>query len=188
MSKRFKSIIIISTALVILFGCEREKDKILNCMDDNEICNAQEYSIYSTVLNSLNSDTNSEFVLYDSTVFYDLSNCKDFIKSHLPDLFDATINNYQSISRHKVKILSIPDLELTCHLMNHDNISQWRAMYPNASALLQVSRVGFNSDKSQALVYFSEYSAPLDASGGLIFLQKEKNGWFIVKSLMIWIS
>ena len=144
--------------------------------------------VYSTILNSFQDIPNPVFVLSDSTVFYDFADDIDYIKGHFPDLNDDTIENYLTINQHKIELLDIPDLEVTCYLIDQENANQWKELYPNADALIHFSQVGFNTNKDQGLVYFSDYSAPLCASGNLIFLKKENDGWTIKKSLMLWIS
>jgi len=180
--------ILLTISLIILFNCERNKDNITGYIENRETGNTQEYFIYSTILNSFQDIPNPVFVLSDSTVFYDFSDDIDYIKGHFPDLQDDTINNYLTINQQNIELLNIPDLEITCSIIDNENKSRWKELYPNADALIHLSQVGFNTNKDQGLVYFSDYSAPLSASGNLILLNKENSGWIIVKSLMLWIS
>jgi len=171
-----------------VFNCERNKDTIIGYTENRKTGNNQEYFVYSIILNSFQNIPNPIFVLSDSTVFYDLSDGIDYIKEHFPDLQDDTIDNYLIINQQNIELLNIPDLEITCSIIDNENKSQWKELYQNADALIHFSQVGFNTNKDQALVYFSDYSAPLSASGNLIILNKENSIWVIVKSLMLWIS
>ena len=56
--------------------------------------------------------------------------------------------------------------------------SSWKQFYeeyPGAQGILTISRVGFNSDKSEAVVYIHNVASLMNASGKLFFLTK-KNG------------
>jgi len=188
LKRLFLLIILLVTNLIILFNCERNKDNITGYIENRETGSTQEYFVYSTILNSFQDIPNPVFVLSDSTVYYDLSDNIDYIKEHFPDLQDETIDTYLTINQQNIELMNIPDLEVTCYLIDYENAYQWNELYKNADALIHFSQIGFNANKDQALVYFSDYSAPLSASGNLLFLNKKNIGWIIVKSLMLWIS
>lgn len=60
--------------------------------------------------------------------------------------------------------------------------------YPDSQGITTLSRVGFNIDKTKALVYFGTQSDGLAGTGYYVILQKEINRWKIVKKQMLWIS
>jgi hypothetical protein len=56
----------------------------------------------------------------------------------------------------------------------------WEAFhkkYPKASGIMTVSRVGFNADKTQALVYTGWSCGGLCGGGGYTLLTKKSGGW-----------
>ena len=53
---------------------------------------------------------------------------------------------------------------------------------------VKVSRVGFNADKNEALVYTESYCGALCASGYLFLLRKRGDQWEIVAQRNLWLS
>lgn len=183
MSKYLKLIFIPTVCL--FFYCLTIDSPLLST-DDHGKC--LDYKIYSMVLNSMSgNEPSTMIVLSDSTVHYDISEMYDHIKNKIDSIDDETLTDYQNINQKPVKLLNIPDLIIQCMLIPKNNEGNWKKIYPDASALFHLSRVGYNSKKTQALVYISAYSAPLVASGYLYYLVKEEN-WIIKKSIMVWIS
>lgn len=60
--------------------------------------------------------------------------------------------------------------------------------YPDSPGYIGLSRVGFNTDHTYAIVYFSLLVASLIGHGYLILLSKEKGKWSVKKRAMLWIS
>jgi len=60
--------------------------------------------------------------------------------------------------------------------------------YPNANGFTTLSRVGFNEDLSQALVYMGTMSGPLAGVGYYYLLEKKDGIWQITNQVMAWIS
>ena len=152
-----------------------------------EFGTGNEYEIYSIVLNSFKRDYPPIFVLSDSTIFWDISNSIHYFKDNMPSLLDDTIDDYQNINKESIQLKNIPDLEVECFLIPKNEAVNWKIKHPDAVALIHFSRVGFNAEKNQALVYFTDYFAPLAGSGNLILLEKNME-WVIVKTVMVWIS
>lgn len=65
---------------------------------------------------------------------------------------------------------------------------QFHNKYPEAKSLLQVSLVGFRSNKSEALVYVAGGSECLAGSGYLFLLQKGMGGWNVVQEFNLWVA
>ncbi|MFZ1702356.1 MAG: hypothetical protein WBO10_06160 [Pyrinomonadaceae bacterium] len=60
--------------------------------------------------------------------------------------------------------------------------------YPKSQGITTISRVGFNKERTKALVYMGTQSDWLAGAGYLIILQKDANEWKIVDKRMTWIS
>jgi hypothetical protein len=64
----------------------------------------------------------------------------------------------------------------------------FRARYPDAGGYQSLSRVGFNADLTQALVYRGAMADYL-AGGGNYYLMNKVNGvWTVDQTVMVWIS
>lgn len=66
--------------------------------------------------------------------------------------------------------------------------SEFYSLYPGSTGTVDFSRVGFNKDKTQALVYFGNQSYYTAGAGYYIMLSKEEEEWKIVDRVMVWIS
>ncbi|GEM_PF-5504985 len=61
-------------------------------------------------------------------------------------------------------------------------------MYPKANCFLVFSKIGFDGGFRNAILYFGIYRQSLDAWGGLVYLKRENDKWFIKKIKGLWIS
>ena len=188
LKRLFLLTLLLIVSLTMLFNCERDKDDITGIIETKETGNTLDYFVYTAALNLHKDSANPVFVLGDSTLFYDISDEIDYIKEHFPDLQNSTIQDYLAKNQNKIELMDIPDLEVTCYLIDEENANQWKELHPNAYALIHFSQVGFNILRDQGLVYFTDFSAPLSAAGQLIMLKKDSSGWKIAKSLMLWIA
>jgi hypothetical protein len=71
------------------------------------------------------------------------------------------------------------------------NTSGWSVFYtryPNSPGMSTVSRVGFNSDLTQAFVYAGTWSNWLAGAGYYYLLEKVDWTWVIIQQVMAWIS
>ena len=69
--------------------------------------------------------------------------------------------------------------------------SSWKQFYeeyPGAQGILTISRVGFNPDKNEAVVYIQNVASLIVASGKLFFLTKKNGSWEFQTEKMIWFS
>jgi hypothetical protein len=67
----------------------------------------------------------------------------------------------------------------------------WEAFYgryPDAPGIITLSRVGFNAEMDQALVYIGNQSHWLAGAGYYVLLEKVDGAWVITQQVMAWIS
>lgn len=90
--------------------------------------------------------------------------------------------------------LGLPYVLLTPEEMNQIfdvNTSGWDVFYtryPNSPGISTVSRVGFNTQFTQALVYIGTMSHWLAGAGYYVLLEKSSGTWEILQQSMAWIS
>ena len=60
--------------------------------------------------------------------------------------------------------------------------------YQNRYFVLEISRIGFNSEMNQALVYAGMHEAPLCGTGFCYFLVKQDGIWKVEDCKLAWIS
>ena len=69
-----------------------------------------------------------------------------------------------------------------------DGWKRFYATYPESQGILDVSRVGFNGDRTQALVYAGNQSHWLAGAGFYVLLEKKDGKWEIAAKDGCWIS
>jgi len=70
----------------------------------------------------------------------------------------------------------------------HDGWKRFYAAYPRSQGIVDVSAVGFNGDRTQALLYVGNQSHWLAGAGFYMLLEKKGDKWEIVAKNMCWIS
>lgn len=167
--------------LSVIFNCIKN-DSPLSPLE--KIGSGDEYEIYSVILNNFHT---LKIVLLDHTVHEDISEISDYLLDEIDSLSEGTIIDYQNMNSTSIKLLKIPNLTVQCFFISKEKENDWKDIHPDADVLIKLSRVGFNVQKDQALVYMSDYYGPLVAGGFLLYFEKE-NEWRRKKEIMIWIS
>ncbi|MCD6235101.1 MAG: hypothetical protein J7K63_08715 [Candidatus Marinimicrobia bacterium] len=162
---------------LFLTTCDDDSNSLNSGMDYGE---RMDYEIYRIVVSHTFPDSNAAFVLRDSTV----------MSSHLPEeildeyftgLEEETVVNYYERGSERIPLKHIPGFP-NCILSRDFEGEQFQ--YPDVT----LSAIGYNDEKTQALVETGILSAPLVGAGYLYFLEYEEGTWVIKKQLMIWIS
>jgi hypothetical protein len=60
--------------------------------------------------------------------------------------------------------------------------------YPDSQGIMTISRVGFNREQDQALVYVGNQSDGKAGAGYCVLLTKENGVWTVQGKVMIWVS
>ena len=118
----------------------------------------------------------------------------------LPGISDDTISNYVQNSTGSPRLLRDGvRLGISCRLINRADVEAL-ARSPKGlfyalmkrqrgfAGLIEFSRVGFNHDHTEALVYVAYYAGSLDGSGDYCLLRKVGGKWVFISSSMVWIS
>lgn len=69
-----------------------------------------------------------------------------------------------------------------------DGWDEFYRRYPDSPGITTFSKVGFNPDRTEALVYMGAQFHYLAGSGNLIRLEKQDGVWKIMDEIMLWIS
>jgi hypothetical protein len=99
------------------------------------------------------------------------------------------LENKFSVPSKNVFLISAEEIQYIFH--NDDINVGWEEFYrryPNSSGTISFSRIGYNTNKTQAMVGLGNMYASLGGEGSLIFLKLEYNRWVIVKIIPTWIS
>jgi hypothetical protein len=69
-----------------------------------------------------------------------------------------------------------------------DSTFQEKVMHHNLIGLVEFSRVRFNSGYTKACFYFAKHQGSKSGGGSIIFAEKKKEKWTILKRQAIWVS
>ena len=61
-------------------------------------------------------------------------------------------------------------------------------LYPNRFGIVNFSRIGFNKDKTQAIVDIGFLQSGLSGFGMLILFEKKNDKWIVTKKINTWIA
>ena len=108
-----------------------------------------------------------------------LNSTLEYVQQNIPALNNETSNDFKLKNQSKTHIKNPLNINMKCVLL-----SEAQTFFP----LLEVSRVGFNSDTTQALVYVGRTDVPLAGGGYYHVLRRRYNKWKIIGIVMTWIS
>ena len=166
---------------------------------------ADEYAVYAALFAEKGDDKEgSQIVLQDVTVVNDRFAGRMDQRSleklfGLPSTQDA-INDFVTKNRKSTILTDQFKLKATIVLITnsdvkrlfHDSIDGgwdlFHAKYPNATSINTLSRVGFNKDRTEALVYWTYSCGGLCGAGQYVLFRKHDDHWKIDKESMTWIS
>src|SRR6266404_8445193 len=66
--------------------------------------------------------------------------------------------------------------------------TRFSAKYPNSSGLIFLSKVGFNTDHTQAMLYAGRQCGGLCGSGSYLLLHKRNGKWVVEQDMGLWVS
>ena len=193
--------------LLLLTNCFNKKDDLLPEVKPIAInsIDVTEYQLYSLILKE-NFKSSKELVIKQKTVAstssfpvkgyqetiqkahadLDVSIFTDFIEKN-----DSSYNLGDKITVPSKTITLISNEDVQQFFTSKDVNKGWTDFYkkyPDSGGMIDFTRVGFNEDKSQAIVAVGHYYASLGADGSLIYLTKKNNTWRIVQTISTWAS
>ena len=124
------------------------------------------------------------------------------LKHRIPELSDETIKDFNSKNEKAYSLerkFTLPGkytlIKKGEALGNYSGVNDllkkyeiFREKYPKSDGFISFSRVGFSSDKKQALAYFEHFCGVVCASGEFFFFVKEKDKWIKKAQVLLWIS
>ncbi len=122
----------------------------------------------------------AEYPDLDTTVFYDPILASDSV---------YYLENRFNVASKKVSLVSADEIQ---YIFSNSDINKgWEEFYrryPDSPGTISFSRIGYNTNKTQAVVSMGNMYASLGGEGRMIFLTLIYNRWQIAKSVPTWIS
>jgi hypothetical protein len=166
---------------------------------------SDEYAVYSALIQSMYVKQPVQTVVVDKqTQFYkiDWERPEDYRKSILAELSsisEETIEDFEKKNETEGELARHLNLTVDYVLLGkqssartpEEHAKQWKEFdekYPNSPGIISLSRVGFNSDKDQALVYVANRCGGLCGKGYYVLLMKSGERWKVQKEMLLWVS
>ncbi len=200
MKRAFLFCLVVSVALFI--DCNRVKDPLgpaglkSDAFIAISVLSPEENYMYRLVLNNIKPGEHQTVLVADSTVYEDFADRVDNIYAEIPGLSPQTVQNYFLRNRDKGHIDMLPVADNNFILVTRDpvngiyidaNNNIYELRDPEIYGIISLSYIGFNLDKTQAVVSVVDYGAPLDAVSYLVFFVKESD-WVIQNKVLLWFS
>ena len=165
----------------------------------------EEYAVYTAlfgekiklvVIESPESKDNVEWI---DRIFKESLSHSDLFNS----LSSATIDNLISRNRHIRPLKNLFKTNVKCVILSRAELNeifdnnpttlreQWQQFYekyPDSGGFYSFSRVGFNNEKTQALLFVGHFCGALCASGKWILLTKMEGKWVETTRHLVWVS
>jgi hypothetical protein len=173
---------------------------------DNEVT-TEEYAVYSAVIQGMFiKEKVKTIVISKQTTFYDYKSIwqkpEDYIRVMLEQLRPITLDTVEDLERKNKEQSELGfRLNLTARYVLLDRqaptntpeayAERWRSFYDkylDSPGIISLSRVGFNANRDQGIVYVANTCGGLCGKGYYMLLTKSSKGWKIERDLMLWVS
>lgn len=169
----------------------------------------EEYQVYAAILkNEITRDDIDKIVIANHTFreIFDREGIlrhgkagKSFLQdlsSHIIEDFDQknkdeyllsrqfpSVRNYDLILFDERSLFSQQDMTRA-----HAEWISFFERFPNSQGLFSFSRVGFDENRNKALVSIADSAGVNDGAGALVYLEKRRGAWVVVRSLQLWVT
>lgn len=154
---------------------------------DSNVVDVEEYSVYSVVLSDDGYiDAKTRQVVIRNHTLPGFTGGP--IQSGIHSLSRETIDDYESKNKSTTPLKAELNLKVRYTLISdeevdkifHDPAAGWETFFskfPGSKGLINLSRVGFNSDRTQAIVHVGIGCGGTCGDTQVIFLRKDNNQW-----------
>lgn len=201
-------IILALLLLTGIFGCDAELASMrsVDSPSQNQVVSEDrvsqdEFTIYDLVINSRYTRKSTQLlVIQEETAFgnikeHSLAEQLKYVGDKLPQIEQSVLREFSTKNSKSYKLSDNFNLTVKHILASSDVLdpmlqlpSFWREFYkrfPDAQGMLSLSRVAFNSEGNQALVYIATASGPDTGGSYYVFLTKKGNYWTILHDVKV---
>lgn len=176
------------------------------------VTDPEEYQVYNTLLNTTYyGKDQGRFVISLETsssrksAFIGIRTGITFSGAKRPDVESETSANFDAQNQDTFELANRFALKIPYSLVNFEELKSifpleegktldmecWNRFYkkyPKSHGIIGFSRVGFNSKKTQALVYAANQSNFVGGSGRFFVLSKQTGHWEVREEVVVWLS
>jgi hypothetical protein len=193
MKRRTFNIALLMLPLIVLAACAPGGTS--TPLDD-------EYAVYAALIEDRYLKEGVDLiVIRDQTTVFPLGPDVTYeqVSQSVPALEEATYDDFLAVNEEPVPLDPSLDLGFDYTLVSLQDLEEFLGggawsydafyrRFPNSQGLMELSRVGFNSDHTQALVYVANQHALLGGEGYYLLLGKQDGAWQVDFELPLWIS
>lgn len=149
---------------------------------------AAEYAVYDAIIEAEYLGPGRSLVVIDHQTGFQFGST-ELAKQVLPELGAAVVADFEAKNRRKYALLPLFQLSVRYVFIDPEEVDEifqgrngwtrYRALYPGASGMMAVSRVGFSPEMDSALVYVAHQSDYLSGSGVFFLLTRVSGTWTI---------
>jgi hypothetical protein len=163
---------------------------------------SDEYDVYATLIDEMYVNEQVKLiVIVDHTeagLGEDLDQTLQHITKNISGIQQETLDDFRTQNAQSYPLsddfnLQVPHTLISQQEMEEifrtgDGWDEFYQKYPDSQGTMTLSRVGFNQERDQALVYVGNQSHWLAGAGYYVLLARQDGAWVIQDSEMVWIS
>ncbi len=193
-----KPIMLLLASVVLIAGCTDGRTAPTSAVAD-------EYAVYEAVIESLYLAEDIELIVIKNWTATSVSpgESSDTEAEYIREKFGTaieleTLNDYSAKNKRSYQLdqdisLDVPyvllsEAELTKIFEREGSWDRFYEIYPNSQGIMTLSRVGFNTQIDQALVYIGNQADYLAGRGYYVLLTKKGDVWTVDSMILAWIS
>jgi len=162
----------------------------------------EEYAVYNALLEAeFKGDNINQILIIDHT----RANKTEILEQELAAFHKHTplapelVASFKERNQQPYQLKPILDFGVEYQLLTQEEVDEFRPLdeasgwkllkekYPNSYGFVYLSRVGFNADFSQALVYIESFHYKQPIKGGYYLMIKKEGRW-VIESGLEWIT
>jgi hypothetical protein len=190
-----RRVAVILVLLILSSSC----DVIVRAPEEMVAPSEEEYLIYSTLIEEMAGDVEL-IVIRDSTRLEfvdDLNETVEQIRESTLGVDEDVLGDFRVKNADPLQLKNRFSFAGTTVLMSQEEFDsifvdggvwdEFYERYPKSNGIMTFSRVGFNSQYDEALVYIGIQSHFKDGAGYYVLLDKLNDGWMVGETTLAWV-
>jgi hypothetical protein len=201
MKNKTRVLLIIVAAIVVplLSFCTSKQTNIPTTSKPVLESSGEEYNVYSVLINTRYLDERIKLIVIEENTTKSTAEVSDeLIKQNMPELQQETVDDFKTANEQSYLLQREFNLPVNYVLISQEELNgifgggrgwdNFYNKYSDSQGIMTFSRVGFNAERSQALVCVGNQYHFLAGAGYIVLLVKEDGIWRVKHEVMSWIS
>lgn len=163
---------------------------------------SDEYDVYAALIDEMYVDERVKLIVIvdhtDADYSEDLDQTLQYVTENISGIQQETLDDFKAQNAQSHPLRDDFNLRVPHGLISQREMKEifstgsgWDEFYqkyPDSQGAMTLSRVGFNREGDQALVYVGNQSHWLAGAGYYVLLARQDGAWVIQDNVMVWIS